>query len=86
MSPARGWGGGKALSGEEEAIDWMRRLKENTSTLCFEAVGVAVDDLRVVEWLNGVGRSARDGCVTPNMQSEDDVKTVRGLMDDPRCM
>ena len=79
-------GGGKALGGEEEAIEWMRRLKENTSTLCFEAVGVAVDDLRGVEWLNGVGRSARGGCVIPDMQGEDNVKTIRRLMDDPRCM
>ena len=86
LSPARGWGGGKALSGEEEAIDWMRRLSENAATLCFEAVGVAVDDLRGVEWMNGVGRSAREGCVHPDMQKEDDVKTVRDLMGDPRCM
>ena len=66
MSPARGWGGGKALS-EEEAADWMRRLNVNTGTLCFEAVGVSVDDLRGVEWLNGVERAARVGCVIPNM-------------------
>ena len=86
MSPARGWGGGKALNGEEEAIEWMRRLKTNVDTLCFEAVGVAVDDLRGVEWINGVGRKARVGCVIPDMQKEDDVKTVRELMHDPGCM
>ena len=67
LSPARGWGGGKVLS-EEEATDWMRRLAVNADTLCFKAVGVSVDNLRGVEWLNGVGRAARDGCVTPNMQ------------------
>ena len=65
LSPARGWGGGKALHDEGEAIEWMRSLKENPSVLCFEAVGVAVDNLRGVEWLNGVGRKARDGCVIP---------------------
>ena len=48
LSPAKEWGGGRALS-EEEATDWMRRLDENVGTLCFEAVGVSVDNLRGVE-------------------------------------
>ena len=64
----------------------MRRLHENVDTLCFEAVGVSVDDLRGVEWLNGVGRAARGGCVIPNMQNEDDVKSIRGVMEDPKCL
>ena len=81
----RGGGGGKTLS-EEEAADWMRRLTVNTGTLCFEAVGVSVDDLRGVEWLNGVGKVAREGCVRPNMQVEADVKRIRGIMEDPKCM
>ena len=79
-------GGGKALRGEEEAIEWMRKLGENVDALCFEAVGVSVDDLRGVEWLNSVGRRARVGCVIPNMQKEDDVKSVRGMMNDPKCI
>ena len=85
LSPAQGWGGGKALS-KEEATEWMRRLRENVDTLCFEAVGVSVDDLRGVEWLNGVGRTARGGCVIPDMQCEDDVKSIRGIMEDPKCL
>ena len=83
LSPAQGWGGGKALRGEEEAIDWIRRLKEKAGTLCFEEVGVAVDDLRGVEWLNGVRRKAREGCVVPNIQCVDDVKSIRRVMDNP---
>ena len=86
LSPAQGWGVGKALIGEEEAIEWMRRLGKNTGAQCFEAVGVSVDDFRGIEWLNKIGRSARDGCMVPAMQKEDDVKTVRSLIDDPQCM
>ena len=79
MSPAQGWGGGKVPS-EEEAADWMRRLAVNADTLCLETGGVSVDNLRGVEWLNGVGRAAREGCVVVDMQRKDDVKTVRGIM------
>ena len=85
LSRAQGWWGGKALS-EEEATEWMRRLHENVDTLCFEAVGVSVDDLWGVEWLNGVGRAARGGCVIPDMRSKDNVKSIRGIMEDPRCL
>ena len=52
---------------EEEATMWISRLAANVDTLCLEAVGVSMDDLRGVEWLNGVGRFARDRCVVPNM-------------------
>ena len=85
LSPAKGCGGGKALS-EEEASDWMRRLAANAGSQCFEAVGVSVDDLRGVGWLNGVGRTAREGCVRPNMQVEADVQSVRGMMEHPLCL
>ena len=85
MFPAHGWGGGKTLS-EEKVTEWMRRLHENVDTLCFEAVGVSADDLRGVEWLNGVGRAARGGCVIPDMQCVDDVKSVREIMEDPKCL
>ena len=78
LSPARGWGGGKALI-EEEATDCIRRLAANAGTLCYEAVGVSVDNLKGVEWLNGVAREAREGCVRLNMQVEADVKTIRGI-------
>ena len=33
-----------------------------------------------------VGRAARDGCVVLSMQGLDEVKTVRGLMEDPRYL
>ena len=36
--------------------------------------------------MNGVGREARAGCVVPNMQGEDDVKMIREIMDNPKCM
>ena len=36
--------------------------------------------------MNGVGRAAREGCVRPNMLVEADVQTVRGIMEDPKCM
>ena len=47
---------------------------------------MSVDDLRGVEWLNGVGRFARDECVVADMQCEDVVKSIRGLMDNPKCL
>ena len=64
----------------------MRRLRENVDTLCFEAVGVSVDDLRGVEWLNGVGRAVRDGRVIPDLQWEDDVKSIWGIKEDPKSL
>ena len=85
LSPAVGWAGGSML-GEEEAADWIRRLAANMDTLCFEAVGVSVDDLRGVESLNGVGRAARDGCVVVDMQNLDEVKMVRRIMKNPKCL
>ena len=85
LSPADRWGNGAALD-EETATEWIRKLKANVDTLCFDAVGVSVDDLRGVEWLNGVGRLARDGCVAVDMQCEDVVKSIRGLMDNPECL
>ena len=36
--------------------------------------------------MNGVGRKAREGCVVPNMQCVDDMKSIRGVMDDPKCL
>ena len=84
-SPAREWVGGKALS-KKKAADWMRRLTVNAGALCFGAVGVSVDSLRGVEWLNGVGRVARAGCVIPNMQYEEDMKSIREAMEDPKCL
>ena len=71
---------------EEEASEWMRGLKANVDALCFEAVGVSVDNLRGVEWLNKVGREAREGNVILDMQGVDNVKTVRGLIENPKCM
>ena len=40
---------------EEAASEWIRRLAMNVDTLCFEAVGVSLDPLSGVEWLNKVG-------------------------------
>ena len=85
LSPASEWVGGSAMSGEE-AADWMSRLAANVDTLCFAAVGVSPDHLSGVEWLNKVGREARDGCVGVDIQKADDLKMVRGLMEDPRCL
>ena len=64
----------------------MRRLAVNVDTLYFAAVGVSPDHLSGVEWLNRVGRDARDGCVSVDMQKADDVKSVRRLMEDPGCL
>ena len=49
-------------------------------------MGVSVDDLRGVEWLNEVGRAGRDGCVVADMQCEDVVRSIRRFMDDPKCL
>ena len=85
LSPADKWTGGTALD-EETSTEWIRKLRANADTVWFEAVGVSVEDLRGIEWLNGVGRAARDGNVVADMQCEDVVKTIRGLMNDPRCL
>ena len=85
LSPSVGWVGGSVL-GEEEATDWIRRLAANVDTLCFEPVGVSVDDLRGVEWLNRVGRAARDGYVVVDMQNLDEVKTVWRIMENLKCL
>ena len=79
-------GGGESGMDEEAAASWIKRLKANVDTLCFEAVGVASDHLVGVEWLNKVGRAVRDGCVSVGIQSVDEVKTVRGIMENPRCL
>lgn len=85
LSPADGWAGGSAMD-EELAADWIRRLATNVDTLCFEAVGVSVDHLKGIEWLNGIGRAAMEGCVIVDMQKEDEVKMIRGLMGNPGCL
>ena len=64
----------------------MRRLSGNAGALCFEVVGVAVDNLRGVEWLNRVGRAARIECVIADMQRVDIVKTIRVIMGNPKCL
>ena len=66
---------------EELATEWIQKLSANADTLCFEAVGVSVDNLKGVEWLNGVRRLARDGCVVADMQYEDVVRSIKKLMD-----
>ena len=85
LSPADKWMNSMAMD-EESATEWIRRLKENVYALCFDAVGVSVDDLRGVEWLNEMGRAGRDGCVVADMQYEDVVKSIRRLVDDPECL
>ena len=85
LFPAVGRGGGKLMS-EEEATNWIRRLAANVDILCFEVVGVSLDHLSGVEWLNKVGREARDGNVILDMQNVDEVRTIRGIMEDPRCL
>ena len=62
------------------------RLATNVDTLCYDAVGVSSVDLKGVEWLNGVGRAARDGCVVLGMQKTDEVVSIRRLMEDPGCL
>ena len=66
LSPADGWVGGLALS-EDEAVNWIVRLAANVDTLCYDTVGVWSVNLKGVEWLNGVGRAARDVCVVLGM-------------------
>ena len=66
LSPAQGWAGGKALN-EKEAAELMRRVAANANTLYWEALEVAVDHLRGVEWSNRVGRKARDVCKVADM-------------------
>ena len=85
LSPAVGWGSGKVMS-EEEDTNWIRRFAANPDTLCFEVVGVSVDHLSGVEWLNRVGREARDGNVIVDMQNVDEVRTIRGIMEDSKCL
>ena len=70
LSPDVGWGSGKVMN-EEEATNWIRRLAANADTLCFEAMGVSVDHLSGIEWLNKVGREERDGNVIVDMQNVD---------------
>ena len=36
--------------------------------------------------MNEVARGAREGCVRPNMQVEADVKTIREILEGPKCM
>ena len=62
------------------------RLAANVDTMCFDMVGVSKDDLRGVEWLNGVGRAARNRCVIVDMQKVDEVKMIRRIMEDPKCL
>ena len=66
LSPAERWAGGSVID-EETATNWIVRLAANVNTVCFEAVGVSKDDLRGVEWLNGVRRVATSGCVIVDM-------------------
>ena len=69
-----------------EATERIRRLTANGGTLCFEVVGGSKDGLQGVELLNGMGRAVRNGCVVLGMQKEDEVRTVRGLIEDPWCL
>ena len=85
LSPVCGWAGGAVLD-EEKATEWIRRLAGNVDTLCYEVVGVSKDHLRGVEWLNGVGRKARDECVVADMQRVDVVTEVGELMEKPECL
>ena len=43
------------------------RVAANADALCWEAVGVLVNHLRGVEWLNSVGRKGRDVCKVVDM-------------------
>ena len=74
------------MMSEEEATIWIRRLAANVDTLCFKAVGVSLDHLSGVEWLNKVGREARDGNVIVDMQNVDKVRSIRGIMEDQKCL
>ena len=85
LSPANGWAGGLVMD-KEKASDWIRQLATNVETLCFVVVGVSVDYLRGVEWLNGVGRGARDVCVIVDMQKVEVVKEIRKLIEDLKCL
>ena len=85
LSPTDKWAGGSVMD-EEKATDWIRRLAANVDTLCFEAVGVSKDHLKGVERFNGVGRAARDGSVVVDMQSVDEVRTIRGIMENTKCL
>ena len=85
LFPVDKWTGGSVMS-DEEAIVWIRRLAANVEKLCFEVVGVSKDDLRGMEWLNGVGWAARNGCMIVDMQKVDDVKMVRGIIEYLGCL
>ena len=85
LSPARGWAGGTVMN-EDKAFDWMWWVAVHVDAMYFEAVGLAVDHLRGVEWLNEVGRLARNVCRVVDIQNVVVVKEVRELMEDPMCI
>ena len=85
MSPSDRWLGGFGVS-KEEATNWIVRLAANVYAPCFEAVRVVRDNPKGVDWLVEVGRAARDKCVIVDMQKEDDVKSVRELMEHSGCL
>ena len=45
-----------------------------------------MDHLGGVEWLKRVGREAREGNVIVDMQNVDEMRTVRGVMENPKCL
>ena len=49
-------------------------------------MGVSKNDLRCVEWVNGVGRKGKHDCEVADMQRVDVVARVWGLMEDPSCL